>query len=402
MKNLRELIVKGQSYTKVNDFKNAIKFFEKANIHYENNLEILLNLAGAYKSVGQFNKSIILYNKMIKIDPINTTAHRLISTLTNYKENSANLILMEKLILKQEIKNKSKIEICYALGKAYSDLENFNKSFNYYKSANDMKKKINNFSFSILAEHFDQIISVFDKLDFSKEKKKTFNQKPFFICGLPRSGTTLVEQIISAHKDVYSGGELQFIPQIINKFFVKNHELSSNKILKEVNNDKNNIANYYFSMFKFHKSSKSIVTDKMLQNFKWIGLLKIFFSNCKIIHCERNAKDNFLSIYKNNFNEITMNWTNEENDIILYYEYYLKIIKYWKEKLPKLIYDIKYENLVNNTNYEIKKLLNYCELKDDISCYEYYKHNKSPIQTASALQARKPIYNNSINSFEIS
>ena len=79
------------------------------------------------------------------------------------------------------------------------------------------------------------------------------------------------------------------------------------------------IANYYFSMIKFHKSSKSIVTDKMLQNFKWIGLLKIFFSNCKIIHCERNVKDNFLSIYKNNFNEITMNWTNEENDIILYY-----------------------------------------------------------------------------------
>ena len=116
MKNLSELIVKGQSYTKVNDFKNAIKFFGKANKYYENNLDILLNLAGAYRSVGQFNKSIILYNKMIKIDPINTTAHRLISTLTNYKENSANLILMEKLISKQEIKNKSKIEICFALG----------------------------------------------------------------------------------------------------------------------------------------------------------------------------------------------------------------------------------------------------------------------------------------------
>ena len=400
MDTLKDNISKGQSLTKINNFNKAIEIFETLNGNFKNNVEVLINLAGAYRSIGKFEKSLLTYKKIIEIDPNNCLAHRLVSSLNNYKENNENLKEMEKLILENNINEREKIELSFALGKAYADLEDFEKSHYYYNLGNSAKKKITNFDFSIISDHFNQILNVFKEIDFSKRNKNNNNLKPLFICGLPRSGTTLIEQIISAHKDVYSGGELQFIPIIINKYFLSNYQLSKLKIKEQVENKINRIAFDYNEMYSLHLSSKKILTDKMLQNFKWIGLLKVFFPNCKIIICKRNLKDNFLSIFKNNFNEMTMNWTNDEEDIILYYKYYLELTEFWKEKFSDEIYELEYEKLVNDSKYEIKKLIEYCELNEDKSCYEFYKFNKFPIQTASAFQARKPIYNTSVDLFD--
>ncbi len=400
MDTLKDNISKAQSLIKINNFNRAIEIFERLSKNFKNNTEVLINLAGAYRSIGKFEKSLLTYKKIIEIDPKNFVAHRLVSSLNNYKENNENLKEMEKLISEKQISEREKIELSFALGKAYADLEDFEISHYYYNLGNSEKKKITNFNFSIISDHFKQILSVFKEIDFSKRNKNNTNLKPLFICGLPRSGTTLIEQIISAHKDVYSGGELQFIPIIINKYFLSNYQLSKLKINEQTENKVNKIAFDYNQMYSLHLSSKKILTDKMLQNFKWIGLLKIFFPNCKIIICKRNLKDNFLSIFKNNFNDVTMNWTNDEEDIILYYKCYLKLTEFWREKFSNELYELEYEKLVNDSKNEIRKLLEYCELSEDKSCYEFYKFNKFPIQTASAFQARKPIYNTSVNLFD--
>ena len=401
MNKIEELVKIGDYYTRINDFPNAIKFLEKANKLSKNNIKILLYLAGAYRSLGKFDKSINLYYEIIKLDHKNTIAHRLISSLTNYKKNKEHLFKMEELAKNEKLEKDEYINLYFALGKAYSDVEDYESSFKYYNLGNKYKKEISNFNFSILSEHFKQIRNVFKSLNFSKIKKKKDSRKILFICGMPRSGTTLVEQIISTHDKVYGGGELQFFPQIINKYFVKNYELNLDKILNEINNNKNNIAEEYFRMLKNHNTKKEFITDKMLQNFKWIGIIKIFLPNSKIIHCHREPKDNFLSIYRNNFNDPSMNWTNNEKDIILYYEFYRELMDYWDEKFPDDILHLKYENLIDNYNYEIKRILEYCELSNDNKCYEFYNFKKTPIQTASALQARKPIYKTSLNSFNL-
>ena len=126
--------------------------------------------------------------------------------------------------------------------------------------------------------------------------------------------------------------------------------------------------------------------------------MKIFFPNCKIIHCSRDPKDNCLSLFKNNFASNSMDWSYNQNDIGKYYKLYLKLIGFWKQKLPSFIYEAKYENIVKNSEEEIKNLIKFCNLEWDPDCLNFHKKKKTPIQTVSVAQARKPIYKTSVNS----
>ena len=128
--------------------------------------------------------------------------------------------------------------------------------------------------------------------------------------------------------------------------------------------------------------------------------MKLFFPNCKVVHCVRNPKDNCLSLYKNNFPSNTMNWSFDEEDIGRYYNGYKNLMNFWKNKTSNFIYDLNYEQLVGNQKEETEKLINFCGLEWDPDCLEFYKKNKTPIKTVSINQARKPIYNKSVNSSE--
>ena len=152
-------------------------------------------------------------------------------------------------------------------------------------------------------------------------------------------------------------------------------------------------------VLKLHKlSSDSKITDKAPQNFRWIGFMKIFFPNCKVIHCSRDSKDNCLSILKIDFASKDMDWSHSQKDIGQYYKLYFKLMDFWKKKiLPEFIYEAKYEEIVSNPEFiEIKKLINFCNLEWDPDCLNFHKKKKTPIQTVSVAQARKPIYKTSL------
>ena len=222
------------------------------------------------------------------------------------------------------------------------------------------------------------------------------NKKIIFLCGLPRTGSTLFENIIASHKEVYSGGELPYLNRLVKKYFANNNELNKDKILSALQNKDMQFVNEYFENLSTHNFSEDSITDKQLDNFRWIGLIKLFFPNSKIILCKRNPRSNAISIYKNNFNTPTYNWTNDPKDILCYFKYYNKIINIWKNKFPNELFEIEYEELVDKKDDIIKKIINNCELDWDPNCLLFYK-NKSPIKTASAFQARQPIYNSSVN-----
>jgi hypothetical protein len=215
---------------------------------------------------------------------------------------------------------------------------------------------------------------------------------------MPRSGTTLVEQIISSHKKVYGAGELSFLPNIAFKNFFTAGELNKQKIIEYKNSSKNLINDEYFEKFSLYNIKEQIITDKALFNFNWIGLIKIFFPNSKIIHCKRNPQDNCLSIYKNNFSSTVLNWTYDQKDISNYYNDYNSLMMFWYSKIPEFIHTVEYEKIVSDKDEEIKKLLKFCELEWDDNCVNFHENTKTPIKTASISQAREPVYNSSVNS----
>jgi len=290
--------------------------------------------------------------------------------------------------------DNQKINIYFAIAKAFEDLEDYENSFKYIKLGNDLKFKNSNYNIKNDFEKTERIKKVFEKINFNEKPKYTEKIEPIFIIGMPRSGTTLVEQIISSHKDVQGLGELNLYNNISNNKFLEkniftNLELSQAHIKEITKNYINLLSNYEVQTNKF--------TDKTLLNFNWVGLIKLCFPNAKIINCLRNPKDNLLSIYKNLFDHEGA-WCYDEDSLVKYYKLYKDIINFWQTKLPNYIYEIKYEDLINNPKFEINNLLKFCDLDWDNNCLEF-NNNKTSIKTLSVKQARSKMYKTSINSF---
>ena len=216
-----------------------------------------------------------------------------------------------------------------------------------------------------------------------------------FILGMPRSGTTMVEQIIANHRKVYGAGELKDITEIIRENFLVDNKIKfPGKLNIKDEAFFSNMGRKYIENLERFNVSENYITDKAPLNFRWIGLIKLILPKSKIIHCTRNPKDNCLSLFKNIFEgQLHFSYTLEEAG--KYYKLYQNLMEFWKQLLPDFIYDISYEKLVENQETESRKLLDFCNLDWDKDCLTFYK-NKRGIITASFAQARKPIYKSSV------
>ena len=397
--------------TLINDYDGAIDLYKKAleilkentNVPRSLPLGILFSLAVAYQSNNNIEDTRQTIKQIFSIDASHVGAHKLISSITKYSiedKNSLNhLKTMEQLDSQIDDNNyERKLDISYALGKSYEDLRDYKKSFYYLNIANELKLKEKGSNIDAEKKAIQNIIKTFDGIDLDKTNQDINQKEIIFICGMPRSGTTLAEQIISSHSEVYGAGELIYLQQVLKKNFVENSKYNKQHIIENQSLPKNVISSEYHEYFNLYNIKENIITDKAPQNFRLIGFIKLFFPNCKIIHCHRNPKDNCLSLFKNSFASHTMNWTNKAEDIAEYYNLYSEIMKFWKTKIPNFIYNLDYDKLVQDKENEIRKILNFCELEWDEKCLNPSKNSKTPIKTVSIAQARQPIYKSSLNS----
>jgi len=241
---------------------------------------------------------------------------------------------------------------------------------------------------------FEKIKNIF--INYKNLKIKKNKRKIIFILGMPRSGTSLTEQILSSHNNVFGGGELPFIPSIINKNFLQDKNIKIFNEIKDLEKILNNSQDEYLSQISSIDNSEKSFTDKTPLNFKYIGFLINIFPNIKIINCKRNPVDICWSNFKNYFGA-SLNFSNDLEDLAQYYNQYESIMKFWKKYFSNSIYDLNYENLVTNSEEEIKNLIKFCELNWDPNCLKHYE-NKRLIKTVSFNQARKPIYKSAIKS----
>jgi len=186
----------------------------------------------------------------------------------------------------------------------------------------------------------------------------------------------------------------------VAKNFLEELRFNKQKIIEEASAERNIIAEQYIELLKYHKFETNFITDKAPQNFLWLGFIKIFFPNSKIIHSYRNSKDNCLSIFKNYFPANEMQWSFDQSNIANYYNLYLDLMNFWKTKFNESIFDINYEHLVQSPEDELKKIFSFCNLKWDPNCLNFYQSKKTPISTVSVNQASKPVYKSSVNSSE--
>ena len=390
----------GNVKKELNNYEEAIKCYKLA-LSIDNKLYIVLhNLGMAYQALGKFEESKKYFESVLKINSKFMRADRSLSMSLKYDINNPHLKIMENKIKDQSLNNFQKIELYFGLGKAYEDIKNYKKSFENYKLGNKIKRDAIKYQINDDVKLFENIKNSFSNINFQNlENVGNKSNKMIFILGMPRSGTTLVEQIIANHKNVYGAGELRDLTQIIKENFLVNDKIKfPEKFNIKDHNFFSNMGTKYLENLDRYNTNKNYITDKAPLNFKWIGLIKLILPKSKIIHCTRDPKDTCLSLFKNFF-EGELNFSYNLEEAGKYYKLYQNLMEFWKQLLPDFIYDISYEKLVENQEFESRKLLDFCNLDWDKNCLTFYR-NKRGIVTASFAQARKPIYKNSVNSWQ--
>ena len=383
---------------KIKDFKSAVKLYETSSKISKNHYMILNDLAKSYQNIGEFDKSRKTYEKILEQNPNSIEAHISLNRLLDYSKNQDHLKIMLELYGRLNLNSNDKALICFAIGKAYEDLKNYKESFSFFKKGNELIESSNNYNFEKELKLIKNIKKIIEKIKNYKNKKEFDDRKIIFVCGLPRSGTTLVEQILSSHKEVIGIGEVEYLENSINNIFINDDKILNQNFKENINSNKNILNDMYFNNLDLYNYQSNVIIDKTPHNFRWIGFIKVFFPNSKIVLCERNIKDNFLSLYKNYFASIKhMGWTYEPSKIVEYCKMYTDLIKFWENKYSSFIYKLNYDKLVLDKEHEIKKLLEFCDLAWDINCLSHYNNTKSIINTVSIYQARKPIYSSSSN-----
>ena len=290
------------------------------------------------------------------------------------------------------LNDSQKVYLYFGLNKIYKDLNNYEKSFYYLNAGNKLQRQILRYDIASHQSLSKKIKSIFSKINLDEFKKGNEGENNIFILGMPRSGTTLIEKIVSSHSNVSSISEANFIPEKISKYIGKDFD-----ILKEFLNS--NFQLEYNQFIKSFNIKNNIIVDKTLTNFWYLGFIKIFFPKAKIIHTFRNPKDNCLSIYENVF-DFPEGWNSDQLELAEYYLIYKDLMKFWNELFKDSIHNVEYEDLILNSEVKIKELISFCELEWEDECLEFYK-NDNPIKTVSFNQANKPIYNTSIKKYKL-
>ena len=369
--------------------KEAIESFKKAiriNPSYSN---AYYNLASAFQDLGKIEDCLKSVEKAVEYRPSWGEAHLMLSRIKKYYLNDPHLTQMLSLIDNNELSLIDQIAINFALAYGYEQLGMSDEQFKYLNEANALRKKESGYTIETDKVRFKKIKSAFkspipivNKLDL-----QTNSLRPIFIVGMPRSGTSLVHQILDSHKNVFGAGELTAMSPIINDFF------KENKNIKEVTyKSVLSIREKYLDSISKLNTKEEILVDKMPLNFRHIGFIFSAFPEAKVIHMKRDPMAICWSIYKYYFNGNFYSYN--QNDLAKYFSLYEDLMKFWNKLFPNKIFDVTYEELTINQENETRYILDYCELEWDPNCLKFYE-NKKAVKTTSSLQVRKKMYQGS-------
>ena len=393
--NLRFMIAYAVTLQQTNKQEEALELYNKILNIDKKNPEILVSKGHLQKTFGDLKGSIDSYKKSYKIDQYYGDAYWSLANLKTYQFNDEEIMQLEKMTQDEFINDNEKIYMSFALGKALEDRGEYDKSFTNYQNGYSLKKEFTKFDLKLFDEECknQKEVCTRDLFD-SKAGWGLETKEPIFVLGLPRVGSTLIEQILASHSMVEATHELPNILALSHKLNLRKVQEKTSRypeILLSLSAPQlKMIGEQYIKDAEIFRTNKPFFIDKMPNNFRHIGLIKLILPNAKIIDIRRNSMSACFSCYKQLFAE-GQEFTYDFGDLAGYYNNYVELMEHWNQVLPNQILSIKYEDLVNDFENSVNKILNYCNLDFEDECLSFYK-NKRSVRTPSSEQVRQPIY----------
>lgn len=355
-------------------------------------------LASLLFDTGKHTESQKLYAQLIARDPHDADAHFAYSRLATYVPSDSTLAALKAAAADmRRHRAPDQVKLFFAIGKAHQDLGEFDSAFNAFKCGNDLHYARHPYNEAANYAMLDDLTRCLNP-DFMSTTAPLDSDDclPIFVLGMPRSGSTLVEQILASHSDVATAGETKYLKQSIQRHLIADRGTFSNAVPGWSRQALENAANEYRACLRRHAGGATYVIDKMPGNFAFVGIIKLLFPTSHIVHTVRHPMATIWSNYSTHFGD-ALYYTYRLDVLTRYFKKYRAMMNHWKESpAGELMLDVAYERLVGETEPAIRELLDFLDLAWEPACLEFYKAQRS-VRTASVAQVRKPLYASSLD-----
>jgi len=358
----------------------------------------LLGLGHVLKTMGRQEEAVRTYRKCIAVKPDYGETYWSLANLKTYTLTDADIKAIESNLKLDNLTDQSRVNFLFALAKAYEDRGDFAHAWDYYVQGNSTQRVLEIYDPVQTEVMNDEIIALFDA-EFLARKAGggDSDPAPIFIVGLPRSGSTLIEQILASHSRVEGTSELPYLGRVAttlnrNRADGVNYPQAVRELTPE---NFKSLGEEYLNRARRHRTEGAAhFIDKMPNNFPTIGFLHLILPNAKVIDARRHPLDSCLSCFRQLFAK-GQTFTYDLTDIGEYFLEYQRMMDYWHEVLPGKVLTVQYEELVHDLDGQVKRLLDYCDLPFEAACLRFHETER-PVRTASSEQVRQPIYTSSI------
>ena len=378
----------GSTLHSLGRLSEAEHWFDTAVTTDPNSAEAWANLGLLRVELGSLDQARAHYERALSIRPSSAELHRQLSTLKKFESDDAQHDALKALYQDQSISMQERCHVNFAMAKAAEDLGHYQQAFQHYREGNELRGRILNYKFDNDAQFFAQIkhaYSAMSDIEFSMTNGRK-SPTPIFVLGMPRSGTSLVEQIIAAHSNVAGGGELPFVRALGIDIAAGYSEAIYADMIR--------FREHYLAALSDKSCGETFITDKMPDNFFFIGLICRALPEAKIVHVKRDPYAVCWANFKQYFQQEGLGYSYSLEDTVEYYKQYAQLMSFWRRTLDDRIYDVDYELLTADPETEIRKLILAIGIDWQDACLSP-ELNDRRVTTASATQVRQKIYQGS-------
>ena len=380
----------------------ALGFSGAAVANEPENPTFVTNLAMIQRMLGKFEDSERNFDKAILLNPGDYRAYYSRSDLRRWTVNDNHIADMEAVLTRGVGDWRGEVALRYALAKEYEDLADFDHAIEYVHSACRLQKQHTVYDVQSDVDAIDHIIATHNREGLSKLDNGYASKEPIFVVGLPRTGTTLVERILGSHSKVYAAGELtnlgMQVVTAVKQQYGDRKFTKQEMIDKSLEVDAHSLGKAYIESTRPRTGHTSMFIDKLPLNYLYCGLINRVLPNARIILLKRNPMDACFAMYRMMFLGIYP-FSYDLQDLGEYFLAFNRLADHWEKTLGDAMMVVQYEDLVVDSESQIRSLVAYCDLEFEPGCLDFHQ-NKAPSTTASAVQVRSKIYSTSVGKWK--